>query len=664
VGAHFESCVWEGNTAGCANGIGAAHIAHGNGTGWGGGLQLAAAKASMSMLRNCTWVRNRAGATGGGARAQDTAASFDNCTWISNMAGTVGGGLDLNRQGVAPAVLTGCRFEHNTAGTFGGGAGVQDTSARFVQVGFANNSAGTCGGGLFLNRPVLRGTRGERAGPGRASRAAAAVPPLPPPDLLQCDFAGNTAGVHGGGVYTAAAVGLQFEACAFRANAALRGSGGGARIFAAARASAELVRFEQCRFEGNKAAGPGGTAGGLSLQIDQDEEMQQGKSNAPRPDTAGPGGFMGDSSETAYCSLLGTVFVGNQCGARGGAMDAMFPADVPANLRFTDGCTGYVCQNPTDITLNNEPTVFAENTARLWRRSVVLSLTDGCHFSGNQAAVGGALAMHNGAADAANVSFHDNGANLYGGAVYLDGTAALNATDTAWVRNRLFNAVGGNDLGTTIADGSHLYAVTGAGEWRFAGLTEFDMADTKAAGLAAAQTDGAHGLSPSSISMTCPPGAAEYEGTFWQGNFTAVTTDWVLGAGLITTNHTNSELVPGNPITWRQLPSNITTRGKTGCEEKYFGAYCACHFHFHQLSPTFTNLTAACSSQLHVRQSTASAAANAVFGGVYRLPAVRPLRCGAACGAPADPQCEHRQIRHGNLHGMPHRVARGWFCSM
>jgi predicted outer membrane repeat protein len=336
-----------------------------------------------------------------------------------------------------------------------------------------------------------------------------------------------------------------------------------------------LLHFEGCLFESNSAKyGPAagtGDGGALSLLI------------TPSTKAVGGAGADAGAMPPAVCSFLATALVNNSAGAMGGAIEATFPPDTPANLRFTgDSCTGYVCTSPLVSSANTPPDVFAYDTARLWHRSVELQLVD-MAFDGNSAGTdGGALAVTNGATAMANVTMAANSAGKLGGALFLSGTASLNASATAWLGNIV------DELGvTSSAYGQHIYADAGAGSWNFSGGTSFAHADTSATGLSAAKTDGVHGLYQESVVVTCPAGAEVTEQDQWVTTFTASSPEWGLSQGQIITTTTgayynstvnpdgsktcNGVPVPGNDFC--QLPSNVTTQNRTMCEAEYFSNF-------------------------------------------------------------------------------------------
>jgi hypothetical protein len=203
-------------------------------------------------------------------------------------------------------------------------------------------------------------------------------------------------------------------------------------------------------------------------------------------------------------------------------------------------------------------------------RSVILRL-DNVSFAGNTAGTnadgagnGGALAVTNGAVETVSVTSTSNTAGQYGGAFYLDGTASLHSTESTW-RNNALRRPG--------ADGQHIYAAAGAGEWRFAGNTKFDHAAAGTSGLAAAQIDGVVGLDSASVRVSCPPGCVQSEKSEWVDPFLATSDDWSLGEGQAVTTTTNWIFVHDRPPRYDPLPPNITVRNKTSCEELYFQNY-------------------------------------------------------------------------------------------
>jgi hypothetical protein len=493
-------------------------------------------ESAESVFINCGFELNYAGKIGGGIAAQLSSASFKNCSWRNNTAGGSenygrGGGISWQSLSISETLMfMECIFKFNTAGYNGGGIDLQDAAFNFSRCIWRHNTASgsaASGGGLHVSFPKRRGV--------------ARLKYLPV--ISNCTFTENHAANKGGGAYISSCPGLQFKATTFLRNTAHSGSGGALLVYVRATIAEEvMLSFHSCMFVENSAFA--GTGGALSLKIDPPAHETADSANLP-----------------SVCVLQDTVLAKNTAGGRGGAISVYFPPDTPANLHFVDGCPGIVCASPTDSTVNTPPSVFVQHTARLWNRSVLLRLANNLFEANVAGDSGGALAMTNGAAQLANVTLSANIAALYGGAVYFDGTAAVNATQTSWLKNTL--------LESGSADGQHIYAAAGAGEWHFGNSTIVEHANTSAAGFSGAQTDGVYGLTPEVVTVVCPAGAVKTDPAQWVGNFTSVSGEWALRGGqtIINTTHVVFDSSDGF---FTVLPSNVTTSGNTRCESQYF----------------------------------------------------------------------------------------------
>jgi predicted outer membrane repeat protein len=466
--------------------------------------------------------------------------------------GSKGGAVSLVDSGVSPtrwldACFADCTFEYNSCGIYGGGVYVAFVSPSFTRCVWRHNTVvgdHGFGGGLLLAYP-------------------SANPGTPPSSLLNCTFNGNNAQGAGGAVFAVSVPGLRFVGVVFLQNEAPAGSGGAVLFEATANSSQILVGFEHCRFDSNLAAKGGGA---VSLTI--------------FPAVVGVASSTNDAGAAppAVCTLLGTSFVDNRAttGA-GGAVLAIFPPDAPINLRFLhDNCSGVVCDYP-DNPSSNTPPDHVSNTSRTWSRSAVLRLT-GIFFQGNSAFTnGGALAVTNGAVVMENAAMKANSAAEYGGALFLDGTTSLSASDTSWVSNIV-------DVDRLQQDGSakgqHVYAAAGAGEWNFSGSTIFEHANANESGLSAGKMDGAYGLTTetaqeSVLTFRCPAGTVVTPPEQRVFRFTAQSGEWRLSPGVTTTTTTgavfDSSGRGGNG--YHQLNSTVVARNNTRCEAEYFANF-------------------------------------------------------------------------------------------
>jgi hypothetical protein len=540
----FRGCLWRNNNAA------AGRISDSSATGGGMQLQGATSTATSATSKstaqpaflNCTFELNHAD-KGGGMMVQNFYPRFSSCLWLSNYCTRNGGGLLLIGYskvaiGTVPQqpALTNCTFEFNHAGGNGGGTVFQACSPSFRACIWFSNTAQSSAGGLFLSMP-------------------SPVEQVPPSALHNCIFEKNSA-PKAGGVYVESAIGVQFHAVLFMWNKASNGAGGGLLFHVTTSPAQTLVTFSDCLFQSNMAPLAGG--GALSLHV------------SPHVTSGGESSIA--ALLPAVCSFSGTTLLNNTALTRGGAVEAIFPPDTPYNLQFVDGitCSGMVCQDPNSPPIH--PTLLATNKPREWSRSVVLKLT-GMALESNSAldGNGGGLAVTNGEVQMVDTHLAKNSAREHGGALYLDGTASVSASGTAWVHNSV-----NLDGLTSSADGQHVYAAAGSGQWNFSDSTAFEHADTASAGLSAAQTDGAHGLG--SAHITCPLGAVVTKVAQRVSSFIAVSAEWSLKKGKTTSVTTNvyydsSPDSPSKLCSWCQLPSNITTTDNTPCEDQYFDNY-------------------------------------------------------------------------------------------
>jgi predicted outer membrane repeat protein len=520
--------------------------------GFGGGLYMSTAAAGVpqSNFTDCIFEYSHCGGGAGGTHIAYASPSFARCVWRNNTVGDGGYGVGMElyneADGAPPSSFADCVFEYNAGGSEGGGTNVQFASPTFARCVWRGNTAGGGGGLNLFSHSANTGA--------------------PPSSLLNCTFERNnvTKG-DGGAVFAMATPGVRFVGVVFLRNEAPAGSVGAVLFEASVSSSQILVGFEHCRFDSNRAAKGGGA---VSLTIYPTTTVA----------VAGSTSATGAAAPPAVCTLLGTLFVDNRAttGA-GGAVEAVFPPDTPANLHFlNDSCAGAVCGSPDDPSYNTPPD-HVSNTTRTWSRSVVLRLTD-IVFHANSAGNGGALAVTNGAVAMSNATMKVNSAAVYGGAVFLGGTASLSASETSWVGNivdRLQQAAS--------ADGQHVYAASGAGKWGFSGITAFEHANANESGLSAAKIDGAHGLVM--LTIKCPAGAVATKLKKWASNFTAQSGDWRLGPGVTTTtitgafyNVSSEATCNGGPIpplheSFCQLPSSIIARNNTRCEAEYFANF-------------------------------------------------------------------------------------------
>lgn len=198
-GATLSGCTFTGNAAFHAGGMinGAAETTvtdcaflH-NYADTGGGATI----CTDAAFKRCTFVRNRAAASNGGAVNNDCSGpTFDQCTFIENSAPYAGGAIS-NYEG--HLVITNCGFIANSSDR--GGAIYQgDTHSILTGCEFIDNDANTGGGIMNVGYSY--------------------------PTLTDCNFTGNSA-EYGGGFYNTTGSHPTFNRCEFIRNSAARGGG-------------------------------------------------------------------------------------------------------------------------------------------------------------------------------------------------------------------------------------------------------------------------------------------------------------------------------------------------------------------------------------------------------------------------------------------------------
>jgi hypothetical protein len=550
----FFGCLWRNNTT--------TEQGFGGGLGWS--RPSSAPGAPLSVLRSCIFENNHAGYVGGGIYTQHVSLSLVDCIWRNNIASYSGGGGKFSTATIA--AFTNCSFENNSAiDQDGGGISMQRANTTFVNCSWLINQAGGQGGGIKIESQVNLPAFVDCKFEGNRAHGAS-----------DRNWVGNSHDGGGGGVAVVASPGLKFSGVIFLQNEAVAGPGGGILFRGQASPGQLQIHFEHCQLEANRALSGGG---GVFLEIS--------------PSTTHTG-FL---APPAILTLQSTVFVRNSASLSGGAVEASFPPDVPANLHFIgENCTAFqtagTCGDPTTAS-NNPAPPCVNNTARKWARSTVLKLMD-VAFDGNIAGTnGGALTITNGVVVMENAIMTANSAGDHGGAVYLGGTASLNAADTTWSNN-----IADSQGQSTSADGQHAFAAVSAGEWNFSGQTSFEHTTKNAyhtafTSLSAAKVDGAHGLisggKESVLTVICPDGSV-LAGGQWVTNFTAESMEWRLDGGETTTTVTgwylqNDTTTGGQPCTdpfnngtsaggledfYCQLPPKVITRNNTICKDEYF----------------------------------------------------------------------------------------------
>ena len=184
-------------------------------------------------LRDCVVRRNHAPGSGGGVCAELSALTLDGNIITSNTAGRDGGGLFAYGWWQSPAsypvVLRNNRFDENHSSAYGGGVALSACAASLEQNTFTSNHAGQYGGGLNfascnglkLEDSQFQDNEATNGGAVACAHSQAAM-------IARCEFLGNAAVIHGGGVYSSFC-GMTVEDSHFEANSA--GDGGGMSLW-------------------------------------------------------------------------------------------------------------------------------------------------------------------------------------------------------------------------------------------------------------------------------------------------------------------------------------------------------------------------------------------------------------------------------------------------
>jgi predicted outer membrane repeat protein len=458
------------------------NTATGTGAGGGGALTLSPAQISGGLFQgNQCLVSN---CTGGGLSVLGTDATLTGTRFLSNTAQAQGGGLAATNGG--SLTLVGGQFLHNqcaiTLGCSGGGlyAGV---SASLSGTQFISNVAYGNGGGAMVNQPawLTNTTFQDNACPG-VSCLGGGLYSGHSLSLSGAQILSNTSNWRGGGLYANSAVTLsggllQGNTCpaagcdggGVSANSTLSANGtqfinnsaneqGGAiSSFSALTLTNGLFRGNTCT-ETNCQAGAL-RAGALTLNGTQfltNTAHQGGGAISADTATLTNGLFQGNQCLEDSCTggalltgsaltMTGTTFTGNSAHYRGGAVLANGSARLTNGLFQANSCTQADCQGgalEADGALNASGTHWLSNTAHLYGGGVYVFGSAGLSgglLQGNQCLQancqgGGVFVFAGGPLTLTSMTFTSNNAFGNGGAVRAGGSAAL--TDGAFQNNR------------------------------------------------------------------------------------------------------------------------------------------------------------------------------------------------------------------------------------
>ena len=357
-GASLSGCTFSGNAAihagGMLNGGRQTTVADcafiDNYADTGGGATI----CTDATFTRCSFVRNRAGISTGGAVNNDCSApTFDHCTFTENTAPYAGGAL-YNYEG--HLVITNCRFTGNSSDR-GGGIYQGDTHSVLTGCGFADNEAAT-GGGIMnvgYSYPTLTDcnfTNNSAEFGGAFYNTTGSYP-----KFTNCAFSGNSATVSGGGIGSYKNYGFAplLVGCTLSDNTAPNGGGyyndDGDPI------------LTDCLFSKNQAEQEGGGFYNLTGKPTLDRCLFA--DNRSQQDG---GGMQNDAGSPR---LTGCVFKNNLAADEGGGM-CNEDDNVPPLNPVLAGCVfagnvagghgGAICNDGSNTSLTN--CTFAGNTAQ------------------------------------------------------------------------------------------------------------------------------------------------------------------------------------------------------------------------------------------------------------------------------------------------------------
>jgi predicted outer membrane repeat protein len=376
-GAKVSGCTFNGNAAvhagGMLNGGRATTVADcaflDNYADTGGGATI----CTDAAFTRCSFVRNRAGASTGGAVNNDCSApKFDHCTFIENTAPYAGGAI---RNFEGDLTITYCKFIGNSSDN-GGGIYQGDTDTVLTGCEFTDNEAIT-GGGISNDG-------------------------YSDPTLTECTFTNNSA-EYGGGFYNTTGSAPRLTKCTFSGNSATQGggaiaslnnylfgpvladcllSGNTARLGGAIYNDDTNMMLTDCTFSRNSAGYEGGGFYNLTGQ-----PVLNGCVFAENRSEQDGGGMQNDDGSPR---LIGCIFANNFAADEGGGLcneDDKPPGPLagapPLNPVLTNcvfvgnaanGHGGAICNDQSNPRLTN------------------------CTFAGNTAESGGGMYSENGSA--------------------------------------------------------------------------------------------------------------------------------------------------------------------------------------------------------------------------------------------------------------------------
>ena len=273
-------------------------------------------KGTILDLSFCEFINNTASYTGGAIRNYEASIhQMERCIFDGNEAGVRGGGIASEDSTLE---MESCHFESNIAHN-GGAVANSLGNVSMVASTFVSNTAtpttGTSDGG------ALFGKGGEV-------------------EMSDCIFVGNEAQNRGGAVYLyASATVRSMTSTEFSRNAAGRGGA------VASNENSVIRNMSGCTFTNNSASQDGGAVDNEQTSTIENLNDCTFTTNSAR----WSGGALNNQEEIG--SVLGCVFLGNEAGVDGGAIQS-----DGGQIAIIDGCTmdrNYAAENGGAIVYKN-----------------------------------------------------------------------------------------------------------------------------------------------------------------------------------------------------------------------------------------------------------------------------------------------------------------------
>lgn len=373
-----------------------------------------------------------------------------------------GGGFVIQQS--APSFVD-CVFEANAA-QFGGGGTLITASPTFTNTIIRNNVAARSGGGVYMvdgSRPTFAGGEisGNQSGTGAPGVGNVGVgggidARNSSPTVRGTRIVLNRSKFAAGGIYHGGQFGTPYGVATLLLDdaevsdnisspyGAADGPSEGGGVHIEDNAVATVTRTRVLRNRANS----GGGLNAYRARYDVTNSILDGNQAVARTDGGPPGGFGGAIHATStninnvhppsVVNLTGTL-VRNSTGITGGGIVVTGDAGLPATLTLANSVVdGNQAQNQGGGILVSR-TNLTSNNSLIMRNTV----------SGGSIPFGGGLLISTeSAATLTNTTVAQNTAGVYGGGIFMDGTAALNMSGSRLYDNRanLGDGMGGGGL--------------------------------------------------------------------------------------------------------------------------------------------------------------------------------------------------------------------------